>query len=665
MRQLLFTCICIIAVSNSFAQQKTYWSPEQTMKMKNVSSVRVSPDGKKVVYAVREALMTADRSEFINQLFLADADGKNTIQLTRGDRNNSSPAWSPDGKWIAFLSNRDSKNNIYILPVGGGESERITDVKTGVAQFKWSPDSRSIAYTMTDAVSEAEEKAKKAKDDWYFMNEEVKQGRLYVLSLHEKDSAGKLRQLQLTKENRHISSFDWSPDGKHIVYTHANTPIVNDGVYSDIALVNVATGAIRNIANTKAGESQALFSPDGKYIAYLSTDEDIVWAGKSFIRIVPFEGGRETVLASTPNEPGSIIGWSADGKYIYAYEPHRTGAKIFRLGIDGKSISEWNTGKDFISNVDLNEKGTHFSFVMQNLTRPGDAYVSPAAQFAPVKISTVNPAIADYPVPRTELVRWKSFDGKEIEGLLTYPLHYETGRKYPLLLNIHGGPAGVFGETFIAGNQSIYPIAAMAEQGFFILRPNPRGSTGYGVDFRLANLRDWGGGDYQDLMTGVDHVIAKGLVDSTRMGVMGWSYGGFMSSWIVGHTTRFKAASIGAPVVDLASQNMTDDVQGLLPMYMKKQPWEDWDVYSNLSPLRYVQNVSTPVLLQHGEADIRVPFNQGVMFYNALRRRGVPVRFLVLPRQPHGPTEPRMLLKSAQTNIEWMQQHIMGKARAF
>ncbi len=198
-----------------------------------------------------------------------------------------------------------------------------------------------------------------------------------------------------------------------------------------------------------------------------------------------------------------------------------------------------------------------------------------------------------------------------------------------------------------------------------MLRPNPRGSTGYGVEFRLANQRDWGGADYKDLMAGVDFVISKGSIDSSKLGVMGWSYGGFMSSWIVGHTNRFKAASIGAPVVDLAAQNMTDDIAGFLPSYMKKQPWEDWDVYNAHSPLRYVQNVTTPVLLQHGDADIRVPFSQGVMFYNALKRREVPVRFLVLPRQPHGITEPKMVVKVNQTNLDWMQHYLLGNPKAF
>jgi dipeptidyl aminopeptidase/acylaminoacyl peptidase len=302
---------------------------------------------------------------------------------------------------------------------------------------------------------------------------------------------------------------------------------------------------------------------------------------------------------------------------------------------------------------------------LQNTGKPGEAYISKTSGFSPVKISQINPDLAGNPIPKTELIHWNSADGKEIEGLLTYPLNYEPGKKYPLLLNPHGGPAGVYTQSFIASNQNLYPLASLAEAGIFILRPNPRGSTGYGVAFREANERDWGGADFKDLMAGVDHVIKMGLADPDKLGVMGWSYGGFMTSWIVGHTDRFKAASIGAPVVDLSFQNLTDDIPGFLVSYMKSEPWSDWSVYDEHSPLRFVQNVKTPVMLQHGEGDARVPLSNSLMFYHALERRGVPVRLLILPRQPHGPTEPKMVFKTSQSNFDWFEHYLIDEKKAF
>ena len=644
------------------AQPKTYWSPEQTMKMKNITAVVPSPDGNKVLYTVREAVMTADRSEYVNQVYLCNADGSNTIQLTKAEKNSSSPQWSPDGKWISFTSARDGKTNLYIMAIAGGEAEKITDTKTGVGNYQWNKQGNAIAFTMGDETSDMEEKNKKSKNDWYFYEEEPKQNRLYVIWPDKKDTGDKRVQKALTKSSWNVTSFDWSPDGKQIVYAHGKTPKVNDNVYSDISLVNLETGGIKTLVNTGAGETSPFFSPDGKWIAYLVSEDPVIWGGKNWINIISAEGGAVKKLSETPNHSVNILGWSSDAKYVFTNESNHTLTSVYKLSADGKELAEWNKGsKDLIGGISLNNTGTHIGFVLQNTSKAPEAYVSGLINFSPVKITGINADIAGNPVPKTEIIKWKSFDGTEIEGLLTYPLNYEAGKKYPLILNIHGGPAGVFAQNFIAGNSGTYPIAAFAEAGNFILRPNPRGSTGYGVTFRLANQRDWGGADYKDLMAGVDHVIKMGVADADKLGVCGWSYGGFMSSWVVGHTNRFKAASIGAPVVDLVHQNLTDDIGGFLPSYMKSDPWNDWAVYDEHSPLRFVQNVKTPVMLQHGEADVRVPISNAYMFYNALKRRNIPVRLLVLPRQPHGPVEPRMVLKTQQTNMEWFGKYIGDK----
>ena len=666
MRQLLvirFLFGLLIISASTYAQNKqTNWSPQQCMKLKNITAVRPSPDGSKVLYTLREAIMTPERSEYINQVYLCNADGSNTIQLTRGEKNSSNPKWSHDGKWIAYTSNRDGKNNLYVLPINGGESEKVTDSKTGVNDFSWSPDDKSFAFTMADNEGETDEKNKKGKEDWYFMDDSVKQNRLYVISINDKDSAGKRIQKSLTKENYNVIDFNWSPDGKQIAFSHGKTPLVNDQVYSDISTVDVGTGNAKKLVSSPAGESNPSYSPDGKLISYYCSEDKVDWAGPEHVRIYSIADGKTWRLAATPNEDGGIIGWTADSKNILWGEPNTTLYSVYLLSVDGKKISEWTkAGSDLLSIPYLNEGGNYLGFLLQNSQKLPQAYVSSLASYSPVKVSSINADKATAALPKTEVIKWKAADGKVIEGLLTYPLDYKPGQKVPLILNVHGGPAGVFSQACVAANGGAYPIATFSELGYAILRPNPRGSTGYGTAFRTANHKDWGGADYKDLMLGVDEVIKMGIAEESNLGVMGWSYGGFMSSWIVGHTDRFKAASIGAPVVDLAHQNLTDDIAGFLPSYFDNDPWADWASYDAHSPLRFVQNVKTPVMLQHGEADMRVPFTNGLMFYHALKRRGIPVRLLALPRQPHGPTEPKMLMKVMQSNVEWFDKYMSPK----
>ncbi len=655
LRYFFFT-FTFFAITSSFNAQTT-WTPEMQVKTKAIGSPRVSPDNKRLVYTVNEAVMTADKSEFVTQVWMATTDGKENYQVTFGDKSSTNPKWSPDGNSIAFTSNRkDNKNNVYILRLIGGEAEPLTDVKSAVGDFEWSPDSRWLAYTMTDPKAEDEEKNDKGKNDFRWMDENIKMSRLYVLSV-AKDANGKREPRKLTSDNRNVMGFDWSPDGSRIVFSHVSTPGANDWTTSDVAIVDVATSKVTPFAATAAAENSPSYSHDGKWISMVVGDLPTRWAQSSNIVVFPAAGGAAKKMPLSYDGQPNIVGWSADNSKIYFTEAKGAGTAIYSANVAAGTVAEEQyLDEAVVTGVSLNRDCSIFSFAMQTADHPPEAVIA-RLDGTPMLISHANDDLAKIPVGKTEVIKWKSTDGRDIEGLLTYPAGYAAGTKVPLILNVHGGPAGVFQQSYIGGRGS-YPIATFASRGYAVLRPNPRGSSGYGTEFRRANMKDWGGMDYQDLMTGVDKVIAMGVADPNRLGVMGWSYGGYMTSTIITKTKRFKAASAGAPVTNLMSFNGTADIPGFVPDYFGGQSWEIPDVYVKHSAMFNIKGVSTPTLIQQGDADVRVPISQGYEFYNALKSQGVPTRMIVLPRQPHGPNEPKMQMAAMQSNLDWFEKYL-------
>ena len=635
---------------------RAQWTPEEMMKVKSIGSVLVSPDGKRAVFTVIEPVMTEDKSEFTTQVWMAKADGSEAFPFTSGDKSSTNPQWSPDVHLIAFTSSRTGKNNIWLIRTDGGEAEQLTDVKSGVETLAWSPDGRWIAFTMSDPPSEQEEKDQKARNDARVVGENIKLTHLWVIPV-EKDAEGKREARRLTKADFNVADWDWSPDGKTIIFSHVPTPGADDWTRSDISTVDVGSAELKPFASTGAAEASPMYSPDGRWVAFRASDNPPTWGFMGWIFIAPSAGGPAKRLAPTYDEQPEVLGWSADGKWVYFTETRGTTTSIGALPVDGGAAKVLNPGERAVFDANLNSTRTAFGLSRQSWDRAPEAFVASADAWSPVQVSQVNSEAPQHPLGKTEVIRWKAPDKREIEGLLTYPVGYTPGRRLPLLLIVHGGPTGVFVQSYIA-NRSQYPIAAFSARGWAVLRSNIRGSSGYGSEFRYANYKDWGGMDYRDLMAGVDEVIRLGVADPDRLGVMGWSYGGYMTSWIITQTRRFKAASIGAPVTNLMSFTGTTDISGFIPDYLGAEFWDDLSSYIKHSAMFNIKGVTTPALIQQGEQDVRVPIGQGYELYNALKRQGTKVKMVAYPRQPHGLREPRLILDAGRRNIEWFDEHL-------
>lgn len=642
------------------AQSASEWSPELAMQVKRVAGVIPSPDGRLVVYQVGTAIMNEETSEWRTHIHLARADGSESRQLTRGEHSATAPSWSPDGSWIAFISSRTEKSNIWRIPVDGGEAEQVTDVMESVAAFKWSPDGERIAFTMTDPQTDEETRRIEEHDDAWVVDADPKMTHLYVVDIGARSEEQKGRAITGGDFSVATSGFDWAPNGRQIVFAHIPTPNAND-VYTqgDLSIVEVATGEIAHLITSGARESGPNFSPDGQWIAFLKSDDPVTWAFTSQVHVVAPDGTGERALHSTFDEQPTIVDWTPDGSSILISETRGTINQLSTLPLDGRGPEDFSPADMMVSGATLNTTRSHFGFVSQSMSSPPEAFVSATSSLTPVQVSRVQ-TVTMPPLGQSEVVRWTSDNGTTVEGIISYPVEYREGERVPLLVVIHGGPTGVFTQSFIS-SAGAYPLAAFTERGYAVLRANPRGSSGYGKEFRYANYGDWGGGDYRDIMTGVDAMIDRGIADPDRMGVMGWSYGGYMTSWVITQTDRFKAASVGAGLPNLMSFSGTADVPDFIPDYFGGEFWEVPEAWQSHSALFNIQGVTTPTLIQHGEEDRRVPISQAYELRNALSRQDIPVTMVVYPRQPHGIQEPKLQLDAMHRNLNWFDRWVMGR----
>ena len=630
---------------------------EDLLQLSLINGIQVSPDETKIVYSVRKTVMTKKESCYLTHIYKCDVDGKNNIQLTRGDVSCTSPQWSPAGNWISFLSKRKGKKNIWLLPSNGGEAFPVTCLFNNAVKYQWSPNGESIAFTMKEPPTPGEIQAFQEKREVLVLNENIKGTNLWILPLTNLQKQQK--PIKLTDKSFCIKNFDWSPDGKEIVFDYTKTGNPEDDETSRISRIAIDTGEITPVTDPGVCSTTSKYSSDGKWIAFCESEVPYREFAKKFISIIPSKGREAKKLAETPNQHPLIVRWINNDSQIVFMEHNRTSRALYKLPVNGEPPELFSDTSMILSSPAISPSGNLTAFKLQNINTPEEVYITKTNCFKPVKLTDINREWEDIPMGKTEVIRWKSRDGIEIEGLLTYPLNYDTSKKYPLLVEIHGGPDSLFLRTFLAAyHYNFYPHSIFSQQGYLILRPNYRGSNGYGADFRKAISKDFGGNDTQDVLNGVDFLIEKGIADKDKLGIMGWSFGGYLTAMIISKTDRFKAATFGAGLSNLVSLSTTTLRTQSLPAYMGINLWDDFDLVFSHSPLKYAKNINTPLLMFHGEKDLMSPVTQGLELYNTLRLMGKPVKMVIYPRARHILHEPKQCTDLLQRNLDWFNKHI-------
>ena len=648
--------LCCAVATPATAQQAETWTLETTLRYRNVSAPVISPDGSRAAVVIGIARLNSDSARWQSTLHVFPVNGTPARDPLFSIENATAPQWSPDGRWLAFASARSGARNVWRVPSAGGTPEALTTLNHSVGEFRFSPDGRALAFAATDTARAGRV---------VVVGESHRYARLYVTPVEHTGGTRAVRLLTRSdmQVGGHVGAgldgpgFSWSPDGSAIVFTHSPSPLGDDWVNADISIVDIASGAVRPLIRSASAEGGVLWSPDGKWIALAVSDAPATYALTTRIHLISPTNGEQRPLAESWDRRPSLIGWSADSRSVVISEGRGVGTRVSLLPADGSARVDISPDSMLLGGVNMGARGTMVGFTSENAQQPPEAYVATLTPgFRITRVTNVQPAVAPA-APRTETVRWRSSENQDVEGLLTYPIGWREGARVPLLVIVHGGPPSAFTNNF-TGRFATYPIAVLAQRGFAVLRPNVRGSSGYGRDFRYANMRDWGGGDFRDMMAGVDALVARGIADSVRVGLMGWSYGGYLTAISITRTTRFRAASVGAGITDLVSYSGTADIPGFVPSYYGKDFWDDADAYRRGSAMANVANVTTPTLIQHGDQDERVPIGQGYQLFYALKRRGVPVRMLVYPRQGHGISDLNLHLEAARANVDWFERWV-------
>jgi len=662
--------LAVLVVAGSAGAQSAAtprpFTADDVLGVRQVADAQISPDGKWVAYVVNSADLK--ENAYDADIWLVATTGGPPIRITTSKKNDNQPRWSPDGKKLAFISARGERPQLFLISPFGGEAEPLSESKTGVTSFQWSPDGRRIAFVAQRDLTADEERRQKEKDDAIVVDKDFRLSRVSTIDVATR------RAVEVVSGEYQVADPQWSPDGKRLAYVSTPTPKADDGGLSDVWVVDVpaapaagdsaasanpAAPRARRLVENEGADNAPRWSPDGQRIAFLTLQGKAGGLGLPRLAVIPVEGGAPRVIAPTFDYPASAPTWSADGRTLYFTAPVRTGAQLFAADVAGGTVRQLSDVKAMMSGATISRDGQMAAVTLSDVQNPNDVHVVPLrGAWKPVKLSDHNPQVRSLTLGRSDVVRWKSKDGLEVEGVLVYPIGYTAGRRYPTVAFIHGGPAGVWNQGFPAGWGNFAHV--WASNGWVSFFPNPRGSVAYGEKFLLANVRDWGKGDYDDIQTGLDTLVARGIADPDKLAQSGWSYGGYMTAWTVTQTTRFKAAMVGAGLTNMYSMYSTNDLQRVLEGYFGGEPWNEEEAYKRASAMTYIKQAKTPTLILHGQADLRVPVGQAQELYMGLKKNNVPVELVFYPREPHGLQEPRHQLDKMRREYDWFARHVLG-----
>ena len=628
---------------------------DDLLGLRTAGGTQISPDGRWVAYTVGEANLEKDA--YVTHLHLVPAGGGAPVQLTRGEKSATSPRWSPDSRWIAFLSPRiGDRNQIFVIPPDGGEAIQLTKSETAVGSFRWSPDGKAIAYAASPPESKEKKSRKESLGDYEVVRAEYSHTHIWTIDVGEALKSPATGVERTKGLDFSVGDFSWSPDGKRIAFSATHTPDLTRIHTADIHVLELAGGTITPLVTQSGPDTGPVWSPDGTRLAFESAmGRPDFFHANSRIAVVSADGGTPVSLTDAFDEDPGLIEWNARGLFFSGLR--KTASHLFVLDPASRAISRVSAPDALIGfGFSLSADASTVAFAAASPTTMSEVYVTSTSGFAPRKLTDSTAQLSSFRVGTREVISWKSQDGTVIEGVLVKPADFEASKRYPLLVVIHGGPTGVDRPTLL--DTRYYPVDTWVGRGALVLKVNYRGSAGYGEKFRQLNVRNLGVGDAWDVVSGIDELVKRGWVDPARVGCMGWSQGGYISAFLTTSTTKCAAVSVGAGISNWATYYYNTDITQFTIQYLGKDPAADPAIYQKTSPMSYIMQAKTPTLIQHGENDRRVPIPNAYELRQGLEDRGVPTTMVVYKGFGHGITKPKAMRAVMRHNLEWFNHYL-------